>query len=187
MTARRRNSYLTLITIGGIALLVDRLFFVDSATTPEMAIADVLPVRNSDATVASLVKVSSPNRLPNIPFPQALPRFQAGDFVDNLFLPPHLRHDPRYSPGEENGEKSSGLRSDGSRMNVVQFRTHHSLTGVILNESIKLAIVNGRWIQKGQSLSGCSLSSISGTEAHFTCADGVAVLPLADVPTKSPR
>jgi hypothetical protein len=46
----------------------------------------------------------------------------------------------------------------------------------MVNQRLRIAVVDDIWVHFGDSIDGCTLMGIEGQSAHFKCHDGEAVL-----------
>ena len=115
-----------------------------------------------------------------IPFPKALSTLSPDESIPDLFLPSGMRH-------AEAGDSGSGVGHAELRIRAAGFEEQYKLTGVMINARVHMAVVNGMWVEIGQSLSGCRLTIITGTEAEFHCPDGPVTLRLSEAQDHVPH
>jgi hypothetical protein len=183
---------LALLAVGAIALTADRWIFSDGAavTDPATALGQHAPQSAVSAPVSldSLRGMS----IPELPFPHHLPTPDHQEPIRDLFAPPErvLEKDP--SPGIDagrsgpRGDKQAADKSDSSGDKSADsdtFVSQHRLNGVLIDESLKIAIVDGAWVRVGESVTGCTLLKVSGNEVRFKCSDGEAVLKVSQTRT----
>jgi len=174
---------------GAIALLVDRVVFSGSDSTPAQAHAqEDRPDRRStkphqipSAAAAKLAAAKASTVLasiPELPFPRNLPAFDSSGSFRDIFSPPGSDDQGRRRPG-------SGSRPDKAALSAAQFSTKHRLDAVLIRDELKIAIVDASPLRDGDSLDGCQLVRISGTSVEFSCGGGPAVLNLSNPLEKS--
>lgn len=172
MLTRRKRMYVGLMILGAAALFVDRLVLPAGVMKPDASLAETPATPTAGAT-------SDPLPIPELPFPDGLRAFKSDLPVRDFFQPPMLRS----SDGSRN-RISDNLHPLGRRDNEpgrasrADFVTHHTLNGVLTDQRLRIAIVNGQWMRLGRSVDGCTLTSIAGTEVRFACHDGEAILKL---------
>jgi hypothetical protein len=47
---------------------------------------------------------------------------------------------------------------------------------VLIQQGLRIAVIDTTWVEVGQSLEGCTLLSVSGNEALFDCTGDEVVL-----------
>ena len=152
--------------LGGAALLVDRFMPTRGGAPADALAVDVLPPAHAAPPPASANGALS---IPELRFPQNLPRLSAGGSVRDLFSRT-ARHDAKLAAEDGAGRARP---SDSAT-----FMARHKLEGVMTNRGIEIAVVDGEWLHIGQSIDGCRLVKIEGTRAHFVCQNEQAVLDL---------
>ncbi len=166
---KKKTIYLSLIGLGAVALLLDRLFV--SHGTPESALASDTTTPSTSETPPAAAEAPR-EMIPEIPFPRGVRPWSPESGTRDLFDPANRFHtDAAYKSGEFEDPASNAARG-GKR----QFMQRHRLNGVLVQESLKIAVVDGRWMQTGQALDDCTLKSVEGVAVTFSCPDGEAVL-----------
>ncbi|RME39294.1 MAG: hypothetical protein D6788_05760 [Planctomycetota bacterium] len=171
MSAQRKRVYLTLLAIGAVALLVDRLVLLPRRHGPAPVFGGVLPVQ-PDASTTQATSAPVEDWVPLIPFPSGVESLAEDASMRDLFQAPE-GIDP--APTRTNTMTEAKAPSPSA-----SFQEVHRLTGVLVGESVRGALVDGRWVRVGELVSGCELSNVTGTHAVFTCPDGTVTLSLAD-------
>ena len=174
MSSQKKRLYLAFLLLGAVALMLDRFVFSGGVTGPETAIA------STGQTGATPIPGIAGDEKPSIPIPKL--RFPVGltpvgpDWsIRDLFLPPTLR--AQWESGSATDEKNaSGPETRPDRAGRDEFYSRHRADGVIEHERLTLAIVDGLWMQIGQTLDGCRLEEASENEVRFECFDGEVVL-----------
>lgn len=171
MSPRKKKGYYTVITIVGIALMVDRL--VLQSGSPESAAAVQIIV---DAPAAELaeVDVDTTMAIPELRFPSNMRPYHPWLMRRDLFAPPKSALQHVASTGNSNGTQKISL-SDGA-LGKEGFKRDVTLNGVIVQQGLKIAVADDQWFRIGQSYYGCTLERVSGNSAVFMCADGEAIL-----------
>lgn len=176
MSGRKKRIYLGLMALGAAALLVDRFVLSDGVTRPDSVLAgDRLASSPPIVPLAEDAAVALP--IPKIPFPRGLAPFDPDRAVRDVFLPPAFVGERRDS-GDGNMAAGDGSRARPGTTGTAMFITRHKLDGVLIDQGLKIAIVDGLWIRLGELLDGCKLTDISGQEARFECRDAQAVLAI---------
>ncbi len=179
MSGRKKRIYLGLMALGATALLVDRFVLSDGVTQPDSALAGDRLVSAPIAPPAGNSTVALP--IPKIPFPRGLAPFDPDRAARDVFLPPAFVGERRDS-GDGNMAAGDGSSARPGTTGTAMFITRHKLDGVLIDQGLKIAIVDGLWIRLGELLDGCKLTDISGQEARFECRDAQAVLAIAVAP-----
>ena len=60
------------------------------------------------------------------------------------------------------------------------------LDGVLIQQRLRMAVLEGRPVRIGDTVDGCVLKKIAGYRAEFECHDGPAVLKVRDIDTYRP-
>lgn len=202
MTQRKKQVYLMLMALGGVALLVDR-FFLGGAGIPTLPAASLAAGADSAvglAPNASATPVAAPRpvaqvalakppipvapacvSIPELPFPRRLPAWDASAPIRDLFAPPGARDVIDGVDGQtHNGVGRGGPATDASPMGRKAFATQHHLKALLLGERLGIAVVDDRWMQLGDLLAGCELVELNAESAQFQCHDGSVSLTLED-------
>ena len=179
MSQRRRNIYLLLILSAVMALAVDRLVLTNSVTTPESIFAT--PVTSPEFKPSTPFDTTNEIKIaPILPFPSNLPVINAQQQIIDIFQPVPLRGQVRQGLGVD--DQGKGKRSGLTRLDASSFESQRQLSGVMVAGSVKVAIVDGKWIRVGEKIWGCQLESVSGNQAHFKCHNGPATLKVGKYP-----
>ncbi len=188
----RKRAYGAVMILAAAALAVDRC-----ALSNEQAVALSAGGDIAHTEAHGLVDQRSPSlgaranvSIPELPFPRGvaaldLPTF--GSPCRDLFAPPESvvnRNTPDISTDSDDASMNRDKRSE--RVNCATFLTHHRLSGVLLFERLRIAVVDGMWLRKGQLLDGCTLIFVSGNEARFECYDGQTVLRVTNTKSLTP-
>lgn len=173
--------YSAVVGVGLIALVVDRCFL--GATAPQSSAAgepgddieqdhsahsqSAPPSRRRPAVAAAAGKIS----VPELHFPRNLPTFDSAMEMRDLFQRPGI------AP-VRGGKASAGQSGDDEETAIGResFAAVHHVDGVFVQERLKIAIVNGKWVREGEKIDECTLLRIEGDSAVFQCHDGDTVL-----------
>ncbi|UCC30297.1 MAG: hypothetical protein JSU86_19115 [Phycisphaerales bacterium] len=187
ISPRKKGGYLAVVILGLAALAVDRCVLSGGTGEPMVAVA----IEQSRRAMTMLVSPSdaAPTlSIPELPFPRGLDKWNSQSSIRDLFAPPVavLRAESQGTkadkdrPGTDRPQHPEQASSD-------VFLTQHRLNGVMVDERLKIAIVDGTWIRIGQTVDGCTLTDVSGNEARFECHDREAVLKVVQTETSRPR
>lgn len=191
MDQRRRKLYLALLGLAAAGLVIDRFVLTQSATAPASAGIPASPHATTGIQAENAGKTGLPGgpstSIPEIPFPRGLQTAKDKRPILDLFAPPHVRLQNKSSAGlsHNRGPIRSGAGLP-ERLSGAMFERRHTLEGVLVQQRLKLAVLNGRSMRIGDSIDGCKLTEVSGYEARFECDDGPVVLKLKGVGTRSP-
>lgn len=170
MDSRKKKRSLLVMGLCGAALIVDRLLPTNSSTVPVAArAAPTRPVVNTAAEALPLI--------PILPFPRSLRTWDRSFDIRDVFLPPQVESnatgDGQSLDKTLGGETSYKADAETNRQS---FASQHALHAVMVNGSLRIAIVDGTWVREGESLDGCKLERISNNQALFSCYDGNVTL-----------
>ena len=184
MSPKKRKSYLVVMALGGVALIVDRVILTDVDGSPNTAIASAGATNDLDALVntPSVGAALTTAAIPELPFPK-LPK-TTGFSADtrDMFEPPRRVVSRTAEPDNQDSDFPVGSQGD----DVETFRSRHRLSGLLLHQGLKIAVVNGRWMRINDALDGCELVSVLPDRAVFKCRDGQAELTILPVLASQP-
>ena len=175
MSQSKKITYGAILGFAGFAFGVDQLF-LGEATAPGQAQAggSEFAVAPSPATDQAAPRFS----ISTTPFPAKLPAIEESDPVRDLFsLTQEVRTLLLGSMGDDPSADSSDGRSSRQRdqyRTIEAFSQRHRLEAVMVAGSRAGAVVDGAWIEVGQSIDECPLLRIEGRTAVFQCIDGEA-------------
>lgn len=180
MSRKRKRSYFAVMIAGAVALVVNQCIPSEGALDPAAAIARA-PAGLQTPTSAHPGETPPPSSIPELPFPRDIEPYDADSPIPDLFAPP----ESIVARAAADGAAGKATPDGGQNTSVVgaaraTFRLKHRLTAVLIDERLRIAIVDGMWVRVGQSLDGCVLSAVSGNEARFACHDGESVLQITD-------
>jgi hypothetical protein len=192
MSANRKKLYGCILLLGLAGLLVDRLLFAEPsaavATTSEPEPVDSEQPDPSAANGPYGPTTGNPGALAAAPFPRELPPLNPNVAVRDIFALTAVARRAMSDPvglATSGGPLADNVRVHGTT--IAQFTEKHRLSAVMAGAGARLAIVDDRWLQIGQSVDGCKLLEITGQKAIFQCADGAAELEVATAGSDSPR
>ncbi len=172
MPQKKTKIYVAVMLLGGAALLVDRCFLSESVTEPGPAYA--MPTKRTPARDTTQTPVAAPGgpadlSVPELPFPRNLPKWDTGAPIRDLFSP--------MTNAAADNALSSGRDGNPGPGTCAAFARGRSLDAVFVQgtaegTSLKIAVVDGRWVRIGQALDGCTLIEADGTKVRFRCRDG---------------
>jgi hypothetical protein len=173
MLKSKKHAYVAVMVLGGAALVVDRCILTPSATMPaSVAASDRSPRAGiRPPTVPGAPgPADAPLSIPELPFPRGLPPWDPRAPIRDLFAP----------HAEENAadKARSTKAADAGKGTCAAFVKEHHLDAVLLQERLKIAIIDGVWVRIEESVDGCILSEIVGNKVRFLCRDGDVVLAL---------
>lgn len=193
MSQTKKIMYGAILGVAGLAVGVDQLF-LGEATGPGQAQADVGESRRAGIAPSTAVEQATTGLwVTATPFPANLPALDQSDPVRDLFsLTDDVRTLLLGSTGDEAGSESLAGGSSAQRhayRTVEGFTQRHRLEAVIVAGSRVRAVVDGAWVEVGQSIDECPLLRIEGRSAVFQCTDGEAKIAVGgDGPlSPSPR
>ncbi len=172
MSKAKKQGYVVVMVLGGAALVVDRCIVTPSATMPASVAASDRPRRAEirPPTVAP-APPDDPLSIPELPFPRGLPPWDPRAPIRDLFAP--------HSQENAADKARSTKATDAGKGTCAAFVKEHHLDAVLLQESLKIAILDGVWVRIEESVDGCILSEIVGNKVRFLCRDGDVVLALS--------
>lgn len=174
-----RKMYIVVTVLGGAALMVDRCILTPSATMPASVKADagrgsgtrgqgpaVPPTPDPRSPAESLATLE-------LPFPRGIPAWNPQSSIRDLFAP--------FSDEDAPDKRSPRLArgADAGHGTCAAFESQRRLDAVLVQESLKIAILDGAWVRIGESLGGCVLTEIVGNKVRFRCRDGDTILALS--------
>ncbi len=184
--AKKTKIYLGLIAVGLCALGVDRFFFGASEPSSTSA-GEIKPSAHDDdeseehvahAKPAhrprpALSKPDAPHKLsaPELPFPRNLETYNATAEMRDIFA----RMEPDAATAGADSSARHGPTKKGTQGDAIgreEFSATHHLDAIMVQESLKIAVMNGRWLRVGDTIDTCALIRIEGDSVVFKCHDG---------------
>lgn len=180
MSAGRKRVYLGVMVVGACALAVDRCVISDGVGNPSPAVASG-STAPSEVVLSQAIETGAEFSIPELPFPRGLEPFDQQSPIRDPFALPEsiLAAMTADSQTDKHGSSASGHQRL-ERLSSGAFSARHRLSGVLLQERLRIAVVDMAWVRIGQSLEGCRLTAVSGIEARFECYDGEAVLTVTN-------
>ena len=177
--ARKSKTYAALVGLGLTALIVDRSFF--QATSPDLGLAagprvdaDAAPSGQQTPSVTASAPVAKMT-IPELRFPRDLPVYDPQAPLRDVFAPVSSASDANgQSPGAKTA--ASGKSDPERAFGRAAFEAAHRVDALMVQDRLKIAVVDGRWMRIGEQVDECTLSRIEGDVATFQCHDGEAVL-----------
>jgi hypothetical protein len=114
--------------------------------------------------------------IPELPFPRNLKSTDSTVALRDIFARPPSAAMETTAEGASDSPETSAKPGEKQCIGRAAFAVQHRLKAVMVMEGLKIAIVDGRWMQVGDVVDGCTLSDISGESAVFRCRDGDALL-----------
>lgn len=184
--AKKTKVYLALIAAGLLALAVDRTYL--GASTPSSTVASLVDPDSHDSKEEDVESASAPRHrpapklvapsklsVPELHFPRSLPVYDPATEMRDLF-----------ARSDSNGSAAGNAlpaRGGSSKRTIANqaigreaFQATHRIDAVMVQDSLKIAVVDGRWMRVGDVLDTCTLIRIEGDAAEFQCHDGDTVL-----------
>ena len=172
MAKRKKYIYLIVIGIGVAALLADRLLLGGEASGPASAQAGVpqaVPAVTGSRSVETAASV------PELHFPRNLPTYEPSRPLRDLFAAP-VRFAERAPAGPVVKFDRFGRRIEDEHTAQAAFVERHTLTAVLVQRDVQIAVVDDAWLRVGDELEGFRLEAIEGEIARFRGPDGAAEL-----------
>ncbi|MDO8631967.1 MAG: hypothetical protein Q7R41_15890 [Phycisphaerales bacterium] len=205
MMSSKNRTYMVLMSVGAAALFVDRC--VLTGGTPAPASAEVASPLVGDAESpashrpggradqnhpgAPVLRTTSPLEkgglrgvaaeelsIPELPFPRNLDPFDPSAPIRDIFARSQSAATETTDQAASDSPETSAKPDEKRRIGRMAFAAQHRLEAVMIQQSLKIAILDGRWMQVGDVVDGCTLSDISGESVVFRCRDGDALLSL---------
>jgi hypothetical protein len=190
--ASKTKIYLSLIGVGLLALAVDRCYFGASAPASTKAGQPDAGDDESPADVNSaprpkfVPKSAGPTKLtvPELHFPRNLPTYDPAHDLRDVFVRMDMEGSVSNIDPAGNGKTSKD--STVGPIGRDAFRASHRVDAVMVQESLKIAVVDGRWVRVGDTVDGCKLTRIEGDSVYFECHDGGTAISPTSKRTYSP-
>ena len=176
MQLPRNKIYFAVMLLGGVALVVDRCVLTHGVTSPKPVSASApttTPGAPKPLTAAPGASGSTETLATlELPFPRAIPAWNPQSPIRDIFAPFSDKDatDKRHTRSPRGAEAGQGT--------CAGFVTEHHLEAVLVQESLKIAILEGAWVRIDESVDGCVLTEIVGNKVRFRCRDGDTVLAM---------
>ena len=176
MPLRRKRVFVFVVGLGGLALVVDSLTRPDTVDGSQP-----LATGPAHSAVPDAPLDGAAPSIPELPFPDGLESYVLGPEVRDLFAPPIGRPSKDESrPGSDKRMALSAGHTGSDAVGRTVFASRHTLGAVLVDERLRIAIVDGRWMREGQRLDGCELIEVAENNVRFSCYDGVTTLTLVE-------
>ncbi len=173
MLPKKKKVYFTVMLISACALVVNS--FVLSSDLPEPE----TPARK-DGTASDASSSVSGLPIPELPFPRGISPIDPEAEVPDLFAPPHLKRRFDGVDADKPAGNAAQLSAPG-HLSSASFEEAHHLNGILVDQRLKIAGLDGQWVRIGTSVDGCTLTDISPREVTFRCFDNSVILHLDGV------
>lgn len=172
MRQRSKNKfYVAFMLLGGAALVVDRCVLTPSVTMPATVAASA--PHTAAPSAASTSSSSETLATLELPFPRAIPTWDPQSPIRDIFAP--------FSDDDVTDKRHSrsSRGADAVQGTCAGLLSQHHLEAVLVQESLKMAILDGVWVRLGESVDGCVLTEIVGNKVRFRCRDGDTLLTVS--------
>lgn len=183
MLPSKKAIYVGLCGVGGLALVLDRFVLSSGGPEPALGATEVIPQASADAPIPAPAAATLPQKpgdsaaavIPQKPFPRGVIPWDPKTEMRDLFA-------PLSEESPDDSAYNSGARAEAKRRaGRARFVQAHHLNGVITQPRLKIAVIDGRWVQVGDQIDGCTLTRIEGTAVSFACHDGETVLAMTGI------
>jgi len=176
MVGAKKRTYLVILALGGGALLVDRLVLPSATEAEPLAVPRTSAAAGRAATVASSSKNPASaveQSVPALLFPRTLPKWDPNQPIRDIFAP------ESSSALSHNSQRRSGREERDGHGTCAGLMRLHRLDAVLVQETLRIAVIDGVWVRIGQEVEGCKVLEVAGNEVRFACRDGETVLSLS--------
>jgi hypothetical protein len=166
MQPSKNKIYIAFMLLGGAALVVDRCVLTPSVTMPASVAASVAATAPPPPTASAPSPGAPGLAILELPFPRAIPAWDPQSPIRDLFAP--------FSDDDTADKRHtrSPRGADAGHGTCAGLLSQHHLEAVLVQESLKIAILDGAWVRIGESVNGCVLTEIVGNKVRFLCRDG---------------
>ena len=171
MQPSKNKIYIAFMLLGGAALVVDRCVLTPSVTMPATVAASV--AATSPPPPAASAPPAETLVILELPFPRAIPAWDPQSPIRDLFA---LFSD---EDATDKRRTRSPRGADAGQGTCAGLLSQHHLEAVLVQDSLKIAILDGAWVRIGESVDGCVLTEIVGHKVRFRCRDGDTLLTLS--------
>ena len=193
--ASKTKIYFALIAAGLVALVVDRCSFGASAPASTAASEVDPPAEDAESTppvprprtVAPHAPGAPGSKIgvPELHCPRNLPAFDATSEIRDVFA--RQGSDGEISDVGRTGKNGSAKKNTAAdAIGREAFHERHRIDAVMVQESLRIAVVDGRWMRVGDAVDTCTLIKIEGDCAVFQCHDGDTALTPSGKRTHAP-
>jgi hypothetical protein len=177
MSPKKKKTYFAVVLIGAFALVVNS--FVLSSDLAEAGLTPYPAGAEQEAPIAM-----SDLAIPELPFPQGIKSVDVAAEMPDLFSPPKLMENG--GTGDRDTDKlaiQKGSLSVPGRLSSGAFLAAHRLNGILVDERLKIAGIDGQWFRIRAVIDGCTLVHIAPREVVFECFDNEVTLVMQTVET----
>lgn len=167
-----KRVYLVLMLLSGIAFLIDRVLLSDEPNVP--VTVDAILTADTGSIVKSERVQAQMNFIPEFHFPRNLYASKSIELIRDPFAPPEQSQGGQEATGNRKGQR--GLWDLLGRASGKIFLERHRLDGVLRQGRVQIAIVDGVWTYRGDSIDGCEMLGVIGHQVAFRCDDGKVLL-----------
>lgn len=172
----RKKVYLLLTGLGLVALGIDRFYLgttmPDSIRADETGAHEVTEESYSEPSRTgrsrSLPPSAAPLGVPQLHFPRNLPAYDPSHEMRDIFARAGAAREVSQNPAKD----SKSPAGAGNAIGRETFPTKHKVSAIMIQEGLRIAVIDGRWMRIGDKLDGCELTRIEGDFAVFQCQDG---------------
>ena len=159
MLKTKKHAYAAVMVLGGAALVVDRCILTPSATMPaSVAASDRSPRAGIRPPTVTPAPPDAPLSIPELPFPRGLPPWDPRAPIRDLFAP--------HSEENATDKARSTNAADAGKGTCAAFVKEHHLDAVLLQERLKIAIIDGVWMRIEESVAGFPCRFIFGSQTE---------------------
>ena len=169
MPRSKKKIYIAVMLLGGVALVADRCIFAPSVTMPA-PVAAYAPRTPAPPAAGVAPPTAEALATLELPFPRDIPAWNPQSPIRDLFAP--LSEEDTTDKRRTRSPRGANV-GQGS---CAGFATRHRVEAVLVQESLKITIVDGVWVRIGESVDGCVLTEIVGIKVRFRCPDGDTLL-----------
>jgi hypothetical protein len=120
--------------------------------------------------------------IPKVPFPPGLSSWEPDTGLRDLFAPPG----PAGSQAEASQGDDGGFPGEPRQVRSSELIKKRRLHAILRHERIGVAVIDNQWLLVGDSIDGCTVTAVFGTEVEFRCFDGPVTFRLSDGLRTSP-
>lgn len=180
MSLGKKKAYFAVMLISTSALLLDGLVLSNDLAESNIPTGNQSETPDTPGGVAQLA-------IPELPFPRGIEPIDPKAEILDSFAPPNLQAEggPDGVDADKPADDAHRLSAPGD-LSSAAFEAAHRLDGILLDQRLRIASVDGQWTRMGTSIDGCTLISISPRQATFRCFDNEVTLSL-DLIVTDPR
>ncbi len=174
-----KRTYFVVMLLGGVALIVDRCVLTKSVTNPRpvtvatTSLPDTSGPKIADALSTGASGTTETPLILELPFPRSIPAWNPQTPIRDIFAP--ISDDDETDRQHPRSQREAA----GGHGTCAGLLAHYHLEAVLVQESFKIAILNGAWVRVGESVDECTLTEIIGNNVRFRCRDGDTIMTLS--------